>query len=458
MMIDFSVFKGKREVRKEKTTQAQMGVDFAVLRAQESTRAIIQRIKQKFGELIEGDEQRPWPGAFAIVSEDLVATWLHLLEFNGLRRFSDQLLVDWFTKAEVVNNDPKQIYVQPAPIACEPLFRLPRNQNETAKVLFRIVLMDPQFLDANDRPLYKELPARYTEAVLNSLNPVAMAQILRERLPDQLTRAMENAPMWEKLLKYAAQQWQNKIAPSDVQTFRDFIGLAFLHEAVHALVLHMPDEIPAELPKSEQEHLRPISLESYLNLITCDTQLQTSVVFIKNVYKALQKLSDKPAGAESRDSINILIALETFCDRFSMYLYESYLKIRLYDRLLRKRLDYPVTVDAMLVLEAARGENLLSARSEMVGMPEPERIKLEQDLTNAQRDHVYISAFGDPELTAVERRFFGDYLRFLKHLDNENKILRFTIQHANTSRVMLATAGGLVDDTGRNHTDFKFPA
>ena len=74
--MDLSAFIGKRDVRREKTTQAQVGTDFAVLRAQESTRVITQRIKQKFGALIEEDEQRPWPGAFAIVSEDMVALCL----------------------------------------------------------------------------------------------------------------------------------------------------------------------------------------------------------------------------------------------------------------------------------------------------------------------------------------------------------------------------------------------
>jgi hypothetical protein len=446
MKIDFSIFAGKRIVRKEKTTQAQLNADFAALRAQETTKHITQQIKQQFGELIEGEEDRPWPGAFAIVSEDMVATWLHLLETNGLRRFSDQLLVDWFTKAEVVNNDPKQIYVQPAPIAGEPLFRLPRTQNEMASMLYRVILMDPQFLDAQDKPLYEKIPARYVEAVLNGINPAAMYQILREQLPEQLTRAGENAQAFEQLLKYAAQQWQKRTVPRDFQTMQDWISLGFLHEVVHALLLHMPDKIPADSTKSEQDHLRSISLESYLSLMNSNPKLQATAVFIKNIYKALVKVSDKPASAETRDSINILIALETFCDRFSVYLYENYLKIRLYDQQLRERQGYPITADAMLVLEAARAEGRLASRPEMVGVSEAEQSKLEQDLKNVQRDHVYISAFGDPELTAAERKFFGDYLGLLKELDSASKILRFSMQHANTSRFILATVAGLTQD------------
>jgi hypothetical protein len=445
---------GRREVRQEKTTQAQLGTDFASLRAQESTRAITQRIKQKFGELIEGEEQRPWPGAFAIVSEDIVAAWLHLLESNGLTRFSDQLLVDWFTKAEQVNDDPKQIYVQPAPIASEPLFRLPRNQNEMASVLFRIVLMDPQFLDDKDRPLYKEMPPRYIEAVLNSLNPAAMYQILRQQLPEQLTRAGENAPSFEQLLKYAAQQWQKKTAPRDYQTLRNFISLAFLHEAVHALLLHMPDEIPADLPKAEQDHLRSISLENYLRLINGDPKLQTSVVFIKNIYKALQKVSDKPAGAETRDSINILIALETFCDRFSMYLYENYLKIQIYNQLLKPRLGFPINIDQMIVLETARSKGTLASQALMQGVTPQELAKLATDLNAAESDHVYISAYGDPKITTEEYKFFNAYLDLLKQFDSENKIMRFTMQHANSSRFMMATAAGLVQEVSIGVVDF----
>lgn len=453
-VTQFANLLGRRDVRKEKTTQGQLNADFAALRAQETTRHITQQIKQQFGELIEGEESRPWPGAFAIVPEDLVAAWLHLLESNGLRRFSDQLLVDWFTKAETVNDDPKQIYVQPAPIASEPLFRLPRNRDEMASMLFRVVLIDPQFLDGREQPLYKELPARYAEAVLNGLNPAAMYQILRQQLPDQLTRAGENAPAFEQLLKYAAQQWQKRTAPRDAQTFRDFVGLAFLHEAVHALALHLPDEIPADLPKEEQAHLRTIALESYLNLINSNPKLQTSVVFIKNVYKALLKMSDKPASAETRDSINILIALETFCDRFSMYLYENYLKIQIYNRLLRERLGFPINIDQMIVLEAARAQGKLASQALMQGVTAQELAKLDEELNAAERDHVYISSFGDPEITNEEYKFFNAFLDLLKQFDNENKILRFTMQHANSSRFMLATVAGLVQDVSIGVMDF----
>ncbi|MEW6517762.1 MAG: hypothetical protein AB1439_12765 [candidate division FCPU426 bacterium] len=438
---------GRREIRQEKTTQAQFGTDFAMLRAQESTRAITQRIKQKFGDLIEGDQKRPVPGAFEIVSEDMVETWLQLLEANGLRRFSDQVLVDWFTKDEEVNEDPKQIYVQPAPIASEPLFRLPRNQNEMATMVFRIVLMDVKMP-------YKEIPARYIEAVLNGLRPDALYQILRDSLPDYLARAEENAPAFEQLLKFAAQQWQKKTAPKDFQTLQAWISLAFLHEAVHALVLHMPDEIPANLTVDEQDHLRAINLESYLRLINSDPRLQTSVVFIKNIYKALVKVSDKPASAETKDSINILIALETFCDRFSMYMYENFLKIQIYNQLLRERLGFPINIDQMIVLEGARAKGNLGTQALMQGVTQQQMQQLEADLDAAERDHVYISAFGDPKLTDAEYKFFNDYLNLLKQFDNENKILRFTMQHANSSRFMLATVAGLVQDISIGVMDF----
>lgn len=453
-MTKFSDLIGRREVRQEKTTEAQLGTDFANLRAQESTRAITQRIRQKFGELIRNEEKRPWPGAFAIVSEEMVAAWLHLLESNGLRRFSDMLLVDWFTKAEEVNNNPKEIYVQPAPIASEPLFRLPRNANEMASVLFRIVLIDPQFLDAKEQPLYKELPARYAEAVLNGLNPAAMAQIMRERIADQLTRAMENAPMWEQALKYAEQQWQKRKAPTDVATFREFVQLAFLHEAVHALVLHMPDEIPANLSAAEQQHLRSLSLESYLQLISGDDKLQTSVVFIKNIYKALQKVSDKSAGPETRDTITVLIALETFCDRFSMYLFENYLKIQMYNQVLRVHRGFDINIDQMIVLESARKKGELAGEALMQGVTPQEMASLEADLKAAEHDHVYISAFGDPQITDAEYKFFNSYLDLLKMFDNDNKIMRFSMQHADTSRLMTTTASGLVQDVSVGVVDF----
>ncbi len=437
---------GKQDVRREKTTRAQHGRSFTELRAKEATRLLDRQVRQQFGELIEAEEERPWPGAFEIVSEKAVATWLHLLEANGLRRFSDQVSVDWFTRAEKLPEDEEGTLVMATPIGGEPLFRFPRGQNDMASLVFRIVLMDPQFMDDSAKPLYQEIPPRYVEAVMNTLNPAAVYRAYRHDLPEMLQRAGDFAEPFQQLLEGMEKKWSSKEARTDFESLRDYVGLGFIHEAVHALALHLPDEVAADLPAEQHEFLEAMSLDRYLAVINGDQTLQTSVVFTKNLIKALEKVKDKPASQETQDSINILIALEMFCDRFSMYLYDNYLKIKLYHDALAEKIGYPITVDIMLTLEGARVEDRLGSRHEIRGLPEADLSKLEQDLQDAEQDHVYISAFGDPVITGAERELFRRFLGLLKHYDDENRILRFTMRHADSSRFVHATVSGLVQE------------
>lgn len=452
--MDFSGYIGKRDVRREKTTKSQTGHEFTELRAAETAKRLDQRIKERFGSEIREDDERPWPGAFAIVSENMVATWLHLLETNGLRRFSDLLLVDWFIKVEEVPEDPNEIVVYPAPIASEPLFRFPRNRNELAGLLFRIVLIDPQFLDENNRPKYKAMPARYIEAVINGMNPLALYQVYRERIPELIKRAGKQGPGFEQLMKYMDQKWKNKQAPSDYATFQEWISFGFIHEAVHALALHMPDAIPADLPAKEQEHLRSISFEKYLGIINSDKSLQTSAVFAKNLYKALLRVSDQEPSNKTQSDINVLLALEMFCDRFSMYLYENYLKVKIYNQVLRAHRGFDINIDQMIVLETARRSGTLTNEALMQGITPQEISKLEQDLTAAESYHIFISAFGDTQITSAEYGFFNAFLDLLKQFDNESKILRFTMQHADTSRFILNTVSGLTQEMSLSMAGF----
>ena len=443
----FTNLLGSRNVRKDKTTEAQHGKSFTEMRAQEAEWLLKRQVREQFGELIESDEERPWPGAFTIVSEEMVAAWLHLLEANGLRRFSDNISVDWFTRAEKLPKDDKGTLVMATPIGGEPLFRFPGNPKEMASLVFRIVLIDPQFMDENDQPLYKEIPPRYVEAVMNTLNPAAMYRAYKHSLPEMLKRAGDFEKPFQQLLEHMEQKWRGKDAPVDFETLTEYVGLGFIHEAVHALVMHLPDEIPADLPAAEREALEAISLDRYLDIINKDQTLLTSVVFTKNLFKALEKVEEETPSKKTQDSISVLIALEMFCDRFSMYLYENYLKIQMYDEVLKPKIGYPITADSMLVLETSRRDGRLASRSEVQGLSADELIKLDANLQAAEKDHVYISRFGDPLITSAERELFQNFLNLLKYFDDEDQIMRFSMQHADSSRFMHATASGLVQES-----------
>lgn len=442
----FANLLGGRNVRKDKTTEAQHGKTFTEMRAQEAERLLKRQVRKQFGELIEYDEERPWPGAFTIVSEEMVAACLHLLEANGLRRFSDNISVDWFTCAEKLPEDEKGTLVMATPIGGEPLLRFPRNPNDLAYLVFRIVIMDPQFLDDKDQPLYKEIPPRYVEAVMNTLNPAAMYRAYKHSLTEMLKRAGDFEKPFQQLLEQMEQKWSRRDAPVDFESLREYVGLGFIHEAVHALAIHLPDEIPANLPAEERHALEAISLDKYLEVINNDQTLLTSVVFSKNLFKALEKVEKEEPSRDTQNSISVLIALEMFCDRFSMFLFENYLKIQIYHEVLRPKIGYPITADIMRSLESARRKGKLAARGEVQGLSAEELVKLEADLQAAEKDHVYISKFDDPVLTPAERELFEGFHNLLKHFDNESQIMRFSIQHADSSRFMHATVSGLVQE------------
>lgn len=434
----------KRNVRYEKTTEAQEGRSFEELRAMETIRKIERLVEKQFGKKITKEEERPWPGAFALVEERVVWLWLNMLNSSGLGRFSDKISVDWFTKA--VSLQSGKTGVKKTPIGSELFFRIPRNNKEFASLVFRIVIIDPQFMDhVSLEPLYKEIPQEYVEAILNTFNPHVLYQLFGKDLPDMLQRAGNFAQPFEQLMTAVASKWKGKVTPTDYKTLQDYLHLGLIHEMVHALAMHVPDEIPADIPVKDQEIQREISYNNYLEIINKDQSIQTSVVFFKNLLKALQKTAqEKPSEVTQSNIINVL-ALEMICDRFSMYLYENFLKMNVYNNHLKSRTGYSVNIDMLIALEEARKAGRLGNRHEIIDLDDEGRKQMEEELKKAERDHVYIRKFDDPGITAREWCYYTSLLKFLKHLDKENKIMKFDMQHANSSRFMHVSISGLSD-------------
>lgn len=428
--------------RYEKTTEAQEGRSFEELRAMETIRKIERLVEKQFGKKIALDEERPWPGAFALVEERFVWLWLKMLDSSGLGRFSDRINIDWFTKAESLQSG--KIGVKKTPIGSEPFFRFPSNNKDLVSVVFRIVVIDPQFMDPDSKkPLYKEVPRVYIEAVLNTFNPHVLFQLFGKDLPDMLQRAGTLAQPFEQLMKAVANKWKGKTTPTDYQTLQDYLHLGLIHEMVHALALHVPDEIPVDIPAEDQERQREIGYNNYLEIINKDQSIQTSVVFFKNLLKALQKTAQEKPNDETQSNIINILALEMMCDRFSMYLYENFLKLNIYNNHLMSRTGYPINIDMLIALEEARKAGQLTNRHELMDLDDVGREQLEKELQEAERDHVYIRKFGDPGITVKEWSYYTDLLKWLKHLDNENKIMKFDMRHANSSRFLHVSVSGL---------------
>lgn len=430
--------------RYEKTTEAQEGRSFEELRAMETIRKIERLVEKQFGKKIALDEERPWPGAFSLVEERIVWLWIKMLDSNGLGRFSDKINIDWFTKAESLQSG--KIGVKKTPIGSEPFFRFPRCDKDLGSLVFRIVVIDPQFLDPDSKkPLYKEIPQEYIEAVLNTFNPNVLFQLFGKDLPDMLQRAGTLAQPFEQLMKVVANKWKGKTIPTDYKTLQDYLHMGLIHEMVHALALHVPDEIPNDVQAEDQERQREIGCNSYLEIINKDQNIQTSVVFFKNLLKALQKTAQEKPSDETQSNIINILALEMMCDRFSMYLYENFLKLNIYNNHLEERLGYPINIDMLIALDKARKAEKLAGRQEMNNLDEAGRQKLEKELNEAERDHVYIRKFGDPVISAEEWSYYTGLLEWLKQLDRENKIMKFDMRHANSSRYIRISVSGLTD-------------
>ncbi len=429
-------------LRKTKTTRAKFGKEMEALRAEQAALAIKAQVSEELGERMDQEDTELWPGSFEILSDEKVVAGLHIMEVNGLPRLSDQIPLDFFTRGEPVPENLKATLVHPSTNGSDPLFRY-KSQNDPVKMIHRVAVIYPQFVDEQGQPLYKELPQWYITGVLNNMNPAAVYLAYKHRLPEMLKRAGANAGAFEQLLKYMHAQWEKKSPRKDFGLLQEYISMGFLHEIVHALAVHLPDEIPEDLPEEERQNLERISVGRYMEILSNEPLLQGSSLMVKNIIKALESVEHKTPDQKIQDKINVLIALEMFCDRFSMYLYESYLKIQIYNEALQEKNGYPITVDMMLTLDEARRQEQLGDRSEVQGLTPDKLGKLEADLKAAEREHVFVSTFENPELTPAEREFFIGFHSLLKYFDSKGQILHFTRQHLNSSRFAHATISGL---------------
>lgn len=311
--------------------------------------------------------------------------------------------------------------------------------------MFRVLLVDPRFVDENGKPRYTELPQQYIKAVLSNLNPLALFLAYGKELPELLKRAGDQAQGFEQLIKYVAKQWKTKPVPEDFETMRELVTLGMLHEFTHALALHLPDHIPVDASGETHRDLEPITFDNYLELINSDQKLQTSVAFNKNLFKALREVKDEDPSDGTRNTINAILALEMFCDRFSMFLYENYAKIGVYTENF-KTADVPfsVDVDFMLCMEAKRRVGTLRTMRGLENVLSTEQFdKLEAELIGTEKLHFFINKYGDPKITSAELDFFTRFIDMLKYFDSEKQIMRFTMEHAKKNRFMLASVGGL---------------
>ncbi len=440
------------KIRDKKNSNEVLQRDFADLAIDEARAIIQRRDKERHGEKYEKGQARPAQGAFEIVPESNAAVMLNALVQNGLVRFEDNTPVDFSVKdIQMMEGD----YIDEVPTSSEILFQFPKRKGGSAHVLFRVLLLDPRFVDKDGKPVYKEIPQEYVTAVMGNLNPFKLFLAYSKELPELLAKAGDQAEGFEKLIKYVAKQWKDKQAPEDFETMREFVTIGMLHEFTHGLALHLPDAIPADASEETRRDLEPITFDKYLALINSDQKLQTSVVFNKNLLKALRAVKNMDEKKNPQSRINSVLALEMFCDRFSMFLYENYAKIRIYSENFKTAdVAFSVDVDSMLNMEAKRREGALRKMRGLENVLRDEEFsKLETELAAAESAHMYISKFGDPKLSAEEIDFYTKFLGLVKYFDGEKQIMRFTMDHADKSRFMHASVDGLTRENGIGVSD-----
>ena len=382
---------------------------------------------QQTGILYQEQVSRPTEGAFVLLSEDDVDQMLTVLKDLGLPNFEDSTPVDFFVKPVL---DLNQDHVAPTPIESELVFKIAKTTQDKVQLLFRVVVMDPAFVDNAGKNLkLTELPQKYIEGVLNSLNPAAyLYAYTPQQIDTMLGHAGKNTPIFKSYLIETVKKWRGLTAPKDLTTLKLYLKQGLLHEFTHALVLNMPDLIPSTLPQAEQDRLNQFSVKTYMDLLNTKVpELHTSIVYTKNLIKALQMVESLEPSVTTQNQVVRLLALEMFCDRFSMYMYETARKMQVYHDIMPGLGD--ISVDTLRRMEKQRLSNPEAFRV-LNEITVDELNDLDKKSKAAEREHVYISAFGDPAILASERDIFEPFLDLLRHFDREKTITLFTEEHS----------------------------
>ena len=431
-----------------KTSLAIYGQKFTTAAAAASADDYVIQEIQNTGILYLDLDSRPTSGSFVFISAKDEKVMLDKLK-NLLPNFERSTPVDVFFQ-KVVKIDQDHISTTPL----ESQFRFPsmRIIRDKVRVLFRVSIIDPMFTDDTKKNLnLTEVPQKYIEGVLNTLNPAAF---LYAYTPTQIQTMLEragknNASIFEFYLKKTMQKWLGREAPKDMATLKLYLIQGLFHEFTHALAINMPDDntTPATLPQTEQDRLRQFSMQTYREALnTKMPELRTSVVYTKNLFKALEKVKKLEHSDDTQNLVVGYLTLEMFCDRFGMYMYEAAQKIQAYIDVMGLK---DISVDMLRRMEKQRLANPEAFRI-LNEITSDQLNKLDKKIKAAETEHVYISAFGDPAILESERTIFEPLLNFFRDLDRENNINVLAPEDSKKYFVRI-TQNNTVNTIGVNH-------
>jgi len=405
------------------STKNRHGQEFSNLSANAVTQAIRKKEVKRYGILYDENDIRPAVGAFVLIPDAAVIEMFSVLSRLGLRKLEDSISADLYFKPIVHLPDN---HVAETPLEGGMIFDdLPLGKRGV-QVTFRIIVMDPMFINENQQNLnLKDLPEDYVVNVLNTLDPMAVYKILG---PAQLEPLLERAGNYAQTFKArfvnAVKKWQNVSVPKTREILYAYLQQGILHEFSHVLALSMPDKIPEDLPAVERERLNKFSVTAYIDFLSKSTELHTSVVYVKNLIKALQSVQNLEPSKATQNQVVRILAVEMFCDRFAMYMYELYLKMQAYEQVMKLG---DISLDTVRLFEKQRRNR--TAFMLVNDISEPTVKLLEDRLAKAEEEHVYISNFKDPRISEGEHAIFEPLLDLLRHFDREKTINIFTVEH-----------------------------
>jgi hypothetical protein len=304
-----------------------------------------------------------------------------------------------------------------------------------------------------------EIPSEWIRGVLNVLNPMVYLAAfgkelgvyiddqgklrrgekgLLDKVSPQLREAYEqiilkNAKRWRGLVPFV-NVTENIATAEDLEMAKSIHAAAILHEVSHTTALHVPWKRGADMSDAEWARQEKFNISAIQDLYESNPELTATACFTKNMVKGLHVVRDSnDPVAVTENVVRLTTALETYCDRFGMYLFQNYFKLQSYRDMIGKMGnrftgETPEKVDAMYALEEMRQAGQL----EQVGFTIAEIAELERRLDEDTKRHPFVH-IGDTPILPQEEVIYRQNWELLHNFAEEGKFGVLSREHFESS-------------------------
>lgn len=432
--------------RLSKSSESILGKDYLSKLGDALLSQLNSQFESDLGLQLRPDQERPVAGSQVLISDEKIAEIMHAIG-TQLPHFEDNKVIVEFFHSKPVPLFDAELETKEAGKIRITEYRTPINSNlffqssgERAELFFRVNVIDPEISEA-------EL-SKYSEGVLNTLNPFLSFKASYPTLRDKkmgLFESEQNRQFFDAMLKeVAANALKNQAKyPKDTETLIELLPFVILHEINHALITHMPDKVLSSLSAEENERRLAFGYTNYRDRLLNSQDPDSKSVLLsdlafKNVIKAINL--GRP-GSMDADTI-LAFTIETFCDRFSIYLYENYCKMKVCQKYFKEifdGLEVPMSF-VYQIQDLLDADDMTGLQSKYPFLSQEDKIaKLKEEFSQAERTHIFIRKYNNPPITKWERdEFFRPFLEFLQELDRAKRIGTHSKEHFDVSQVIFA--------------------